>query len=176
MTAKKEIINYDDLSPDFISTLQSLVGDEVLACLQCGMCTAGCPSAPWGYNIRQIVRLAAWGFKNELLQSEYIWFCTECGKCAERCTQKIKPFKIILGLQQLATKQGNLPRVNRERIKNIKENGCVLELDDLTEMKRDRINLPKRVKNTPEQVKHEIEIILKETDFQDPPNEKGGTE
>ena len=94
MTTKREVIDYDDLDHKFKYELMKLVGNEVLTCFQCGTCTAGCPSAPWGYNIRQILKLAQWGFKNELLDSDFVWFCTECGKCAERCSQQIKPYKI----------------------------------------------------------------------------------
>ncbi|MHA1144029.1 MAG: 4Fe-4S dicluster domain-containing protein [Candidatus Helarchaeota archaeon] len=165
MTTPKEVVNYDELDSSFIIELKKMVGDEILACFQCGMCTAGCPSAPFGYNIRQILKLAIWGFRNELLESDFIWFCTECGKCAERCTQNIEPYKIILGIQRLAARQGNIPLTVLHRIKQFMKSGRVVEVDELTELKRERYELPKCDKELPESVMRELEAILDMTEF-----------
>jgi heterodisulfide reductase subunit C len=59
-----------------------------LACLQCGVCTSGCPAARFAdYSPRQIARRAYEGDPS-LLQDDSVWFCFYCYTCQSRCPRK----------------------------------------------------------------------------------------
>ncbi|MHC1590947.1 MAG: 4Fe-4S dicluster domain-containing protein [Candidatus Helarchaeales archaeon] len=167
MTTSKEIIDYDELDHEFLNELNEVSAANILACFQCGTCTASCPSAPFGYNIRQILKLIVLGFKHEILDSKLAWFCTECGKCAERCTQLVVPYRIVLELQKLAAQDGNIPDVTWHRIVSFTEKGRVVEIDELTDMKRERNQLPECKNKLPPSIEREFKTILKESMFDD---------
>ena len=59
-----------------------------LACLQCGVCTSGCPAARFAdYSPRQIARRAYEGDPS-LLEDDSVWFCFYCYTCQSRCPRK----------------------------------------------------------------------------------------
>ncbi|MGP8162800.1 MAG: 4Fe-4S dicluster domain-containing protein [Acidimicrobiales bacterium] len=56
-----------------------------LSCLQCGICTSGCPAARFGdYSPREIVRRALDGDPT-LLSDDSVWLCFYCYTCQSRC-------------------------------------------------------------------------------------------
>jgi len=56
--------------------------EKLLTCIQCGTCTASCPTAyAMDYTPRQLWRLVQLGLKNEVLSSNSFWLCTACYAC-----------------------------------------------------------------------------------------------
>ena len=69
--------------------LRSLVlktgGDR---CLSCGACVVGCPVADWSderLDPRRLVRLIQNGLGEWIVEMDWIWQCTECGRCNYTC-------------------------------------------------------------------------------------------
>ena len=59
-----------------------------LSCLQCGICTSGCPAARFTpYVPREIARRAREGDPT-LLVDDTVWFCFYCYTCHSRCPRK----------------------------------------------------------------------------------------
>jgi heterodisulfide reductase subunit C len=62
--------------------------DGFLSCLQCGICTSGCPAARFtAYNPREIARRALDGDPS-LLEDDSVWSCFYCYTCHSRCPRK----------------------------------------------------------------------------------------
>lgn len=80
------------------------------ACMNCGVCTAVCPSAEfYCYDPRQIVNTVQ--MKDDdaieaLLRSETIWYCGECMSCRPRCPRDNTPGYVIQALRTLSQKLG----------------------------------------------------------------------
>ncbi|MGD0447897.1 MAG: 4Fe-4S dicluster domain-containing protein [Candidatus Dormibacteria bacterium] len=56
-----------------------------LSCLQCGICTSGCPAARFAdYSPREISRRARDGDPT-LLEDDSVWLCFYCYTCQSRC-------------------------------------------------------------------------------------------
>jgi heterodisulfide reductase subunit C len=56
-----------------------------LSCLQCGICTSGCPAARFAdYSPREIARRARDGDPT-LLEDDSVWLCFYCYTCQSRC-------------------------------------------------------------------------------------------
>ena len=56
-----------------------------LSCIQCGICTSGCPAARFAdYSPREIVRRALDGDPT-LLTDDTVWLCFYCYTCQSRC-------------------------------------------------------------------------------------------
>jgi len=59
----------------------------LLSCVQCGICTSGCPAARFGdYSPREISRRARDGDPT-LLEDDSVWLCFYCYTCQSRCPQ-----------------------------------------------------------------------------------------
>jgi len=59
-----------------------------LSCLQCGVCTSGCPAARFtDYSPRDIARRALEGDPT-LLEDDSVWYCFYCYTCHSRCPRK----------------------------------------------------------------------------------------
>lgn len=84
--------------------------EGMTACINCGTCTAICPSAEfYKYDPRQIVDLVQTQDDEKieaLLKSETIWYCGECMSCATRCPRKNAPGLVIIALRHLSQELG----------------------------------------------------------------------
>ena len=80
------------------------------ACMNCGVCTAVCPSAEfYNYDPRQIVNTVQTRDDDAieaLLRSETIWYCGECMSCRPRCPRDNTPGYVIQALRTLSQKLG----------------------------------------------------------------------
>jgi heterodisulfide reductase subunit C len=91
--------------------LQDVRFQEALtACMNCGVCTAICPSAEfYNYDPRKICDTVQRGEDTEiekLLRSETIWYCGECMSCATRCPRGNTPGLVIIALRKIAQQLG----------------------------------------------------------------------
>ena len=94
--SKKKIKN------SFVTKVEEISGQNLLACYQCGKCSAGCPAvSEMDILPNQIIRYAQLGFKDELLQSKSIWICASCFTCNARCPKGINIAEVIEAIRQI---------------------------------------------------------------------------
>lgn len=95
-------ISRQNLRSAFITKVQRLSGQNLMACYQCGKCSAGCPMAAYMDVLpNQIIRLAQLGSEEELLQSKAIWMCASCLACNTRCPKGVHIAEVIESLRQI---------------------------------------------------------------------------
>ncbi len=95
-------ISRQKIKDPFVLKVQKLSGQNLLACYQCGKCSAGCPAvSQMDILPNQIIRFAQLGFKNELLKSRSIWICESCFMCNSRCPKGINIAEVIEVLRQI---------------------------------------------------------------------------
>ncbi|HIJ55912.1 MAG TPA: 4Fe-4S dicluster domain-containing protein [Deltaproteobacteria bacterium] len=59
-------------------------------CSTCGLCSSSCPvSGIDEFDPRKLIRMAALGFDQDLIESRWPWICTMCGKCEHVCPMEI---------------------------------------------------------------------------------------
>jgi heterodisulfide reductase subunit C1 len=82
---------------------------ELNGCLNCGICTATCPSAHYyDYSPREIVQLL-WTENLEGIydaMQEKIWACAQCYTCAARCPFGNSPGGLVMLMRETAIKHG----------------------------------------------------------------------
>jgi heterodisulfide reductase subunit C1 len=82
---------------------------ELNGCLNCGICTATCPSAHYyDYSPREIVQLL-WTENLEGIydaMQEKIWACAQCYTCAARCPFGNSPGGLVMVMREVAIKHG----------------------------------------------------------------------
>ncbi len=78
-----------------------------LGCYTCNTCTVECPvnKNVGRLDPRKIVRMAAFGMKEDLLGSVDIWLCMQCKKCSNVCPQKVEPASAIYFFRKVAVEE-----------------------------------------------------------------------
>jgi heterodisulfide reductase subunit C len=109
-------------------------GENIRACIQCGMCTGSCPVAnEMEYSPREIIALIRAGMRDEVLSSNSMWHCLSCYMCTVRCPRGVKPTEMAHALECLANQQGyrvkgtSTPAMYRSFVSSIRGNGRVHE-------------------------------------------------
>ena len=68
------------------------------ACLNCGLCSSGCPASGLeGMDPRRFIRMAMLGLNEELSNTPWIWTCTQCKRCEYVCPMSID-VSVLVGL------------------------------------------------------------------------------
>lgn len=82
-------ISIDTVRGEFVCQVEAISGQSLLACNQCGKCSAGCPVA-FSMDLlpSQVIRLAQLGIE-DVLDSQTIWDCAACLTCVARCPKGI---------------------------------------------------------------------------------------
>ncbi|NPV14227.1 heterodisulfide reductase [candidate division WOR-3 bacterium] len=75
---------------ELVREIETLSGQRIADCYQCGCCSAGCPiGTAMEPPPSKAIRLLQLGRVEELLQSEGIWLCASCLVCGTRCPRGV---------------------------------------------------------------------------------------
>jgi heterodisulfide reductase subunit C len=140
-----EFVDLDQTDPDFIKELAAEAGGGLSACFTCRTCAASCPISALNehFNPAKIIRMALYGLKEEILESDFIWFCSSCYACQERCPQGVTITDFMTLLKNLAVKKGHAPAGIKAQMKIVTGEGRIYPLDDFDNKKRKKAGLPK---------------------------------
>jgi len=145
------MIDSKRLDPRFRELIASEPGGEhIKRCFACGTCTAGCPvrEVTDRYNPRKIIRMALLGLKKEVLSSPFIWLCSSCYTCHERCPQNVKIPELMNAMKNIAVREGYLPPPMKTQLDLLARCGRLLEVTDFENEKRQEVGLPPLVGKT----------------------------
>ena len=138
-------INLDQADANFKKELLNQPGGEnISACFTCRTCTASCPITAVNdkFNPLRIIRMALYGLRREVLESDFIWLCSSCYACQERCPQGVSITEFMTLLKNMAKKEGHAPQGIRAQLDIVKGEGRIYPIDDFDNKKRNKINLP----------------------------------
>ena len=94
------------LQNELLHKVEQYSGQEVLACYQCGKCSAGCPAAfAMDFLPSQVLRLIQLGQVEKVLGCATIWFCAACQSCYARCPKGVDLSRIMEALREIALEE-----------------------------------------------------------------------
>lgn len=114
------------------------------ACLMCRTCTAVCPITRLNdsFNPFRFVRLALFGYIEEVLESGLIWLCSNCYVCQEKCPHGVRIADLMIALKNQGLKTGHAPREVLLQMNIIKDQGRIYPIDEFDNKKRGKLSLP----------------------------------
>ncbi|MFQ6053833.1 MAG: 4Fe-4S dicluster domain-containing protein, partial [Candidatus Bathyarchaeia archaeon] len=139
MTASRAVVDLGEADARFLRRLNAELGASGLSrCFQCGVCVASCPISEIEaeFNPRRIMKTAKLGLKDEVLRSGFIWLCSMCFLCQERCPQDVRPPEVMTVLRNMAAAEGVAPPPLIKLVDILADAGRIYPLDDFTEDER----------------------------------------
>jgi len=99
-------LSAETLHSDLVRKIEEMSGQDLMACYQCGKCSAGCPAA-FAMDLlpSEVIRLVQLGQVEEVLRSATIWFCAACQACYARCPHGVDLTRIMEALRELAKEE-----------------------------------------------------------------------
>jgi heterodisulfide reductase subunit C len=140
-----EIIDVGTLDPGLRQEILAEPGGEsFLQCFSCGTCVAGCPVAGTTerYNPRRIVRMALLGMRQQVLTSEFVWLCSGCYTCYERCPQDVHIPELMHAIRNIAVREGYTPDAFQQQADLLREHGRLYEITGYENERRGEWGLP----------------------------------
>jgi heterodisulfide reductase subunit C len=96
------------LTDEFLESVRATPGGEKIdQCLQCGTCSASCPSSrAMDYPPRAAIAALRAGMLDRVLASNTVWLCTSCYLCTVRCPAGIPFTDVMYQLKRLGIEKG----------------------------------------------------------------------
>jgi len=97
-----------DLSKEFLESIYTIPhGEKIKQCIQCGTCSASCPSsAAMEYSPREIIAALRAGMLDRVLNANTAWMCVSCYSCTVRCPAGIPFTDVMYELKRLEVEKG----------------------------------------------------------------------
>ncbi|MDI7276570.1 MAG: 4Fe-4S dicluster domain-containing protein [Anaerolineae bacterium] len=103
----KVILTPESLQTNLQRRVEEASGQNLMACYQCGKCSAGCPVAGvMDLLPSQVIRLVQLGLVEEAMASQTIWYCAACLTCAARCPKGVDLPRVMEALRELVMERG----------------------------------------------------------------------
>jgi heterodisulfide reductase subunit C len=120
----------------FLEDIYSIPGGEkIKECIQCGTCSASCPTSyAMDYTPREVIAALRAGLLDRVLKTNTIWLCASCYYCTVRCPSGVKLTDVMYELKRLAVefgyaeKRAKAPVVSKLFVDLVDKNGRVDEV------------------------------------------------
>ena len=91
--------------PTFSEEISNLLyashGSPIKSCIQCGYCSASCPSVEFmDHTPRELIGMIGADLKDEVLASNTYWSCASCYNCTVRCPAGIDIADLMYALKR----------------------------------------------------------------------------
>ena len=86
--------------------------------------------------------MALLGMREEVLTSEFVWLCSACHTCYERCPQDVHIPDLMNAIRNIAVREGHVPVALRMQADLLAEHGRLYEITDFENERRADQGLP----------------------------------
>jgi heterodisulfide reductase subunit C len=139
------VIDASQMDPTFADQIAAEPGGgHIHRCFSCGTCTASCPvrEVTERYNPRRIIRMAVLGLREPVLSSDFIWLCSTCYSCYERCPQDVRITELMYAIKNVAVREGHVHPSFRMQVDLLRDHGRLYDITEFENEKRAEHGLP----------------------------------
>jgi len=114
--------------PDLGAAIQETGGQTLYWCMQCGLCTGGCPwrlvdgEISHEFNARRLQHMGQLGLEGYESDNN-LFACTTCGLCVKRCPREVNAIDNIRSMRAMLAEGGGVPASYKPIIGSLKDNG-----------------------------------------------------
>lgn len=111
----------EQINGEVIARVETLSGQDLGACYQCGKCSAGCPVVEqMDIAPSEAIRYLQLGKPDIVLDSKTIWVCASCFQCASRCPKGVEFSSICDALRAIVLrKRVSDPKVDADELTRV---------------------------------------------------------
>lgn len=139
------VIDWEQMDPTLVEQIAATPGGEhIHRCLACGTCTATCPvrEVTERYSPRRIIHMVLLGMRQRVLSSDFIWLCSTCYACHERCPQDVRITELMHAIKNVAVLSGHIPQGFRTQVSLLEEHGRLYDITAFENERRTELGLP----------------------------------
>jgi heterodisulfide reductase subunit C len=139
------VVDASQMDPAFVSEIAAEPGGEhIRRCFACGTCTASCPvrEVTERYNPRRIIHMAVLGLREAVLSSDFIWLCSTCYACYERCPQDVRITELMHAIKNIAVREGHIHPSFRTQVDLLEQHGRLYDITSFENERRTEQGLP----------------------------------
>jgi heterodisulfide reductase subunit C len=86
--------------------------------------------------------MALLGMREEVLTSEFVWLCSTCYTCYERCPQDVHVPELMNAIRNIAVREGHTPATFQQQAELLRDHGRLYEITDFENERREEHDLP----------------------------------
>jgi heterodisulfide reductase subunit C len=165
---EKKVVRLEELDSGFAEAVAKAGGEKINQCIQCGTCTASCPSGRrTAFRTRQLIRRALLGSREPVLSNKDLWLCTTCYTCLERCPRGVDPTDVILAMRIMAVQSGHMLDRHKLVAGLVMKSGHAVPIDDANRKLRVSLGLSELPPTTHKysDALTEVQQLVKKTGF-----------
>jgi heterodisulfide reductase subunit C len=166
--SQKKVLKLDESDMGFSEAVAKAGGEKINSCIQCGTCTASCPSGRrTAFRTRQLIRRALLGLRESVLSDKDLWLCTTCYTCLERCPRGVDPTDVILAMRTMAVQSGHMLDRHKTVASLVLKSGHAVPIDENNRKTRISLGLPEVPPTTHKfnDALAEVQAVVKKTGF-----------
>ncbi len=122
-----EYIKFGKEEKDFIEQIESISGQNVYSCYQCGKCSAGCAfSHKMSKTVNQLIHYIQMGQKEKVIEANTHWICASCYTCSVRCPREIDVAALMEAVREYILREepekikiSEIPKETLDKLPNI---------------------------------------------------------
>jgi len=111
-------------------------------CFQCGICASSCPVFRVAPEMNPRVAVDTIISSGNIEHEGTEWLCAYCLMCDQRCPMGVSLAEIILGIKNIAAKEGKAPTEFIQAAEILADDGCLSPISSRSEKKRAELGLP----------------------------------
>ena len=132
-------------------------------CFQCGICASSCPVFRVTPEMNPRVAVDSIIASGEISEDGTEWLCAYCLMCDQRCPMGVSLAEILLGIKNIAAKEGKAPTEFVQTMETLADDGCLSPISSRSEKKRVELGLP----DLPKPDLEDIQMMFKATSAAD---------
>jgi len=128
-------------------------------CFQCGICASSCPVFRVAPEMNPRLAVDSVVSTGDVPVEGNEWLCCYCLMCEERCPMGVSLAEILIGIKNISSREGKVPKDFLESGEALLAKGCLSPQSNRSDKKRVELGLP----DLPQPDLNQVKLIFEAT-------------